>query len=248
MLDDQMDLSSMSDEDFQAFAFQNASSFDYRIELAHRIARNFRADHLIIFDDVALTVSKSERATSFVAVQGCDRSLLPALWLATGFQHGATILLYTPPNPIELREYLRVKHRFEQRLKRPIRVRMFWNGNDIFSIYENNVNDYIDLCRTSPQKRKEFYDEFHIDQLKENLQLICADAQHSFVFPFETMQLHRDALAHYPQLVLADVPTIDKAKHNLLLRQHHFSELPNLLVSFSRFLFLSRTLVRLVIC
>lgn len=223
----------MSDEEFQACGFRNASSFDYRIELAHRIARNFNADHLIIFDDVALTVSKSERATSFVAVQGCDRSLLPTMWLAAGFQRGATILLYTPPNPIELREFLRVKVRFEQRLKRSILIRMIWNRLDVLPIYEKNADDYVRLCRESPQQRAQFYDEFHIDQLKENLPFICADAQRSFVFPFETMPFHRDALARYPQLVLADVPTIDKAKHNLLLRQQQFTELPNLLVTFS---------------
>ena len=65
------DLKSLSDTEFQAYGCQNASTFSYRVELACRIASHFQADHLIVFDDVALTVSRSERATGFSGVQVC---------------------------------------------------------------------------------------------------------------------------------------------------------------------------------
>lgn len=63
------DLSKLSSTDFQTYGVKHASQFEYRIELAKRIAAAFIVEHLIVFDDVSLTVSKSERATSFFAVQ-----------------------------------------------------------------------------------------------------------------------------------------------------------------------------------
>ena len=65
----QKDLSQFSSLEFQTYGLQNASQFEYRIELARRIASTFQVQHLIVLDDVALTVSQSERATSFFAVQ-----------------------------------------------------------------------------------------------------------------------------------------------------------------------------------
>jgi len=63
------DLSKLSADDFQAYGFKYASQFQYRAELAKRIASTFNVEHLIVFDDVAFTVSNSQRATSFFAVQ-----------------------------------------------------------------------------------------------------------------------------------------------------------------------------------
>ena len=65
------DLSKLSATDFQVYGIKHASQFEYRIKLAKRIASTFNVEHLIVFDDVALTVSKSERVTSFFAVQVC---------------------------------------------------------------------------------------------------------------------------------------------------------------------------------
>ena len=48
---------------------KHASQFEYRVELARRVAATFEADHLIILDDIVLTVSKTQRETSFLAYQ-----------------------------------------------------------------------------------------------------------------------------------------------------------------------------------
>ena len=69
MENNETDLSKLSPIEFQAYGMKYSSKFEYRVELAYRIASTFKAQHLIILDDVALTVSKSERATSFFAVQ-----------------------------------------------------------------------------------------------------------------------------------------------------------------------------------
>jgi hypothetical protein len=65
----EINLSKLSPIEFQTYGIKHASQFEYRVELASRIASTFNAQHLIILEDVALTVSKSERATSFFAVQ-----------------------------------------------------------------------------------------------------------------------------------------------------------------------------------
>jgi hypothetical protein len=69
MIPIQMDFSQFSSVEFQTYGMQHATQFEYRIELARRIASTFQVQHLIILEDVALTVSQSERATSFFAVQ-----------------------------------------------------------------------------------------------------------------------------------------------------------------------------------
>ena len=62
---------------------------------------------------------------------------------------------------------------------------------------------------------------------------VTRDATRSLVFAFETTELHREQLSGYAHLVLPDVPTNDKAKHNFLLRKHGFTDLPHMLVGSS---------------
>ncbi|CAF0878760.1 unnamed protein product [Rotaria sordida] len=227
-----LDLSKLSPGEFQAYGMKNASEFEYRVELSCRIASTFKVQHLIILEDVALTVSKSERATSFFAVQGCDRSLLPALWLATGFERGVTIVIYAPPNPIELREYLGIKQRFEERLNRSIQVRIIYQGRDIIPLYQQDPKEYTRLCKQCHPSLVSFTDDFHVQEFKRHFDVITRDATRSLVFPFETMEMHRQELANYTNIILPDIPTIDKAKHNFLLRKHGFNDLPQLLMVF----------------
>ncbi|CAF4341769.1 unnamed protein product, partial [Rotaria sp. Silwood2] len=229
MGNDGMELSKLSPVEFQAYGMKYASQFEYRVELAYRIASTFKAQHLIILDDVALTVSKSERATSFSAVQGCDRSLLPALWLAMGFERGVAIVIYAPPNPIELREYLDIKQRFEKRLNRSIQVRIIYQGRDILPLYQQDPKEYTRLCQQCHSFLIPFTDDFHVQEFKRHFDVITGDATCSLVFPFETMEMYRQELANYTNVVLPDIPTMDKAKHNFLLRQHGFKDLPRLL-------------------
>ena len=158
---------------------------------------------------------------------------MPTLWLATGFEYGASIVVYAPPNPIELREFSVIKGGFEERLHRSITIRIMHNGEDVLSLFEQNPEEYTRHCKESHSSRRPFTDDFHIQELKRHFQSITRDATRSLVFPFETKVIHREELASYANIVLPDIPTIDKAQHNFLLRQHKFTELPHLLVSSS---------------
>ena len=141
-----------------------------------------------------------------------------------------TNVVYSLPNPIELRQYLDVKQRFEQHLHRSIPVRIIYQGEDVLSVYEHNSDEYERLfkqCRTSLIP---FSDDFYVCEVKRHFDVITRNGIRSLVFPFETMELHRNELGHYKNLILPDLPTIDKAKHNFLLRKYGFTELPHLLV------------------
>jgi hypothetical protein len=230
----------MLDDEFQGYGLtQHAwSQFEYRVELSRRFALAFNADHLIIFDDVAMVTGESERMMSLSSIEGCDRSLLPALWLSIGFEYGVTILVYAPPNPIELRELISIRKKFEEKLQRSICIRILFNGsNDILALYERSLEEYTELCltfMTIPTFRPVFSSEYYIKQIKEHINEILDNVQNkhnSLVFPFEVTPYHVQELSNDTRLILPDLPTNDKARHNFILRHCGFTKLPQLFVS-----------------
>jgi hypothetical protein len=237
-------LNTMTDEELQFYGLkqQGWSQFDYRVELSRRFALIFDADHLIVFDDVAMVTGESERIMSLSAIQGCDRSLLPGLWLSIGFEYGVTIIVYAPPNPIELRELISIRKKFEEKLQRSLLIRILFNGiNDILALYERSLEEYTELClkyMTIPSFRPVFTSEYHVEQLKIYANEILDNVKNkrrSLVFPFEVTSYHIQELNINKRLILPDLPTNDKAKHNFILRHCGFSKLPQLLVSFMFF-------------
>ena len=50
------------------------------------------------------------------------------------------------------------------------------------------------------------------------------------VFPYEMSSVHKQILQSYAnKFILPDIPSMDKAEHNLLLRSHEFQDIPFLL-------------------
>jgi hypothetical protein len=233
-------LNTLSDDELQKYAIQQHawSQFEYRVELSRRFALAFDADHLIVFDDVAMVTGESERMLSLSAIQGCDRSLLPTLWLSIGFEYGGTILVYAPPNPIEIRGFLSIRKKIEEKLQRTIKIRILFNGfYDILELYEKSSNEYTELClkyATTPSLRPEFTSEYHIKQLKKYANDICHHIQNqrrTLIFPFEVTPYHIQEFSTDQRFILPDLPTNDKAKHNFILQQAGFTKLPQLLVN-----------------
>jgi hypothetical protein len=56
------DLRTLSDDELQKYALTEHTwaQFEYRVKLSRRFASAFDADHLIIFDDVAMVTGGSE--------------------------------------------------------------------------------------------------------------------------------------------------------------------------------------------
>jgi hypothetical protein len=219
-----------------AWGVEHPADLSYRVELAHRIASTFDdSDQIIILDDVALVVPGSERV-AFVGMRGCDRSLLPALWLSTGFRCGGRIIVYSPPNPVELGNYL--KTNIEERLQRSIQIQILYedsNGQllELLSLFEKNSEKYTEICETFAQRSPDdFYPEYHVRMLKRHIDKVLEGVNRSFVFPYEMTEFHQQELQSYSdRLKLPDIPTNDKAKHNFFLRSQAFTALPKLLAA-----------------
>jgi len=221
-----------------AWGVEHPADLSYRVELAHRIASTFdNSDQIIILDDVALVVPGSERV-AFLGMRGCDRSLLPALWLSTGFRCGGRIIVYSPPNSVELANYLKLKNNIEERLQRSIEIQILYedcNGQllELLSLFEKNPEKYTEICETFAQRSpNDFYPEYHVRMLKRHIDKVLEGANRSFVFPYEMTEFHQQELQSYSdRLKLPDIPTNDKAKHNFFLRSQAFTALPKLLAA-----------------
>ncbi|CAF1386943.1 unnamed protein product [Rotaria sordida] len=231
-----INLADLCSDALAAWGTDHPADLSYRVELARRMALSFNnADQIILMDDTALVVPQSERIL-FTDMRGCERSLLPGLWLSAGFRCGGRILVYSPPNPVEMKIYLKLKKLIEERLQRSVQIQILYedsNGHlyDLISIFQGNLNKYNELCELFAQRSpKEFYPEYHIYMLKRHLNEITKGIHHSFVFPYEMTELHRQELQPYSdRLTLPDVPINDKAKHNLFLKSKGFHSLPILI-------------------
>jgi hypothetical protein len=221
-----------------AWGVEHPADLSYRVELARRIALAFNdSDQIILLDDVALVVPESERAV-FLGMRGCDRSLLPALWLSTGFRCGGKIIVYSPPNAVELSNYLKLKKIIEERLQRSIQIQILYedeNGQllELIQIFENNPKQYTEICETFVQRSpNDFHPDFHVRTLKKHIEKILEGVNRSFIFPYEMTEFHRQELQSYAdRLKFPDMPTNDKAKHNFFLRSQAFTALPKLLAA-----------------
>jgi hypothetical protein len=232
----ELNLPGLCSDALAAWGTDHPADLSYRVELARRIALTFNnADQIILMDDVSLVVPESERAVSH-GLRGCDRSLLPGLWLSAGFRHGGRILVYSPPNPVEMETYLKLKKLIEERLQRSIQIQILYedsNGdlNELINIFEKNSFKYNEICELFSQRSyDEFYPEYHISMLKRHFNVITKGIKHSFVFPYEMTEFHRNELQSYSDcLSLPDIPINDKAKHNFFLKSKGFNSLPILI-------------------
>ena len=232
----ELNLPGLCADAFAAWGSEHPADLSYRVELARRIALTFNnADQIILMDDVSLVVPQSERAV-FHGMRGCDRSLLPALWLSAGFRLGGRILVYCPPNPIEMGTYLKLKKLIEERLQRTIQIQILYedfHGNllELIKIFEENHAKYKELCEAFAQRSDEvFSPKYHCQMFKKHLGEITKGAKHSFVFPYEMTEYHREEFQAYSHcLSFPDLPINDKAKHSLFLKSKGFSSLPILI-------------------
>jgi hypothetical protein len=234
----EINLPGLCPEALAAWGVEHPADLSYRVELARRIASTFDdSDQIIILDDVALVVPESERAV-FLGMRGCDRSLLPALWLSTGFRCGGRVIVYSPPNSVELGNYLKLKQLIEECLQRSIQIQILYedcNGEllELLKIFETNSQTYTNICESFAQRSpNDFHPEYHVRMLKRHIEKIIDGANRSFVFPYEMTEFHQQELQSYSdRLKLPDIPTNDKAKHNFFLRSQAFTALPKLLAA-----------------
>ena len=118
------ELSKLSADDLASWGVEHCAELEYRAELARRIAQTFdNADTILLFDNIppsGLDGLTGEDVSDF------DRSLLSALWFSTGFSNGGIALVYAPPNPVEMRSYLKLKKIVEQRLQKHVPIQVLY--------------------------------------------------------------------------------------------------------------------------
>lgn len=229
-------LSNMTSDSLAAWGAEHPGDLMYRVELAQRIALTFSdADQIIMFDDVAIQMLESNCA-DIAHLRGFDRSLLPALWLSTGFRFGGRIIVYAPPNIVELRAYLKLKSNIEQQLKRKLHIEiLFEDVNDqvidLIQVFENDTKQYVKLCEDFVQSpSKEFHAKYHINMLIHNLDIITKNVNRSFVFPYDMTNLHRLEFQPYAdRLSWPDISNNDKAEHHFFLKSRGFTALPQMI-------------------
>ncbi|CAF0871580.1 unnamed protein product [Rotaria sordida] len=231
-------LSCLSPDELAAWGAKYPADLSYRVELARRIAFTFDdADQLIIFDDIAIQMLGSE-PSKIAYLRGFDRSFLPALWLSTGFRCGGRILVYAPPNPVELEAYLKLKSLIEQYLQRTVRIEILYEdltGHllELIRLFEDNPKQYTTLCEEfAQQSSKEFYPLYHVHMLKRHFEIITKDVRRSFVFPYDMTGLHQRELKMYSdRLSLPDISKNDKARHHFVLKSKGFTALPRMIAA-----------------
>jgi hypothetical protein len=110
------ELSKLSADDLATWGVEHGVELEYRAELARRIAQTFdNADTILMFDNIPPAGLDGLTGGD---VSDFDRSLLSALWFSTGSPNGGKVLVYAPPNPVEMKSYLKLKKIAEQRLKK----------------------------------------------------------------------------------------------------------------------------------
>jgi hypothetical protein len=234
----EINLPGLCSDALAAWGVEHPADLSYRVELARRIASAFDdSDQIIILDDVALVVPDSERAV-FHGLRGCDRSLLPALWLSTGFRCGGRVIVYSPPNSVEIGNYLKLKKLIEERLQRLIQIQILYEDSDgqlleLIDIFEKDIEKYTEICESFAQRSpNDFNPAYHVHMLKRHIDKILEGVNRSFVFPYEMTEFHQQELQPYSDRIkLPDLPTNDKAKHNFFLRSQAFTALPKLLAA-----------------
>ena len=142
-------------------------------------------------------------------------------------------MVYTPPNPVEIQNYLKLKRLIEERLQRKIQVRVFYEDEhgtlqELIELFERDPSNYIQLCRKFTERSPDdFYPEYHIDFLKKYFDQLNENVRCSLFFPYEMTHYHQDQLKCFSdRLKLPDLPVNDKAKHNLFLKSKGFNSLP----------------------
>ena len=234
----EIDLEELYPDALTAWGVENPSDLEYRVELSRRMALAFDdSDQIILLDDVALVVPESQRVM-LLGLRCFDRSLLSALWLSTGFRCGGKIIVYSPPNAVEMSNYLKLKKLMEERLQRSIQIQILYedeNGQllELIQIFQNNPKQYTEICETFAQRSPDdFHSDFHVQALKRHMDKILEGVSRSFVFPYEMTEFHRQEFQSYSdRLKFPDEPDNDKAKHNFFLRSQAFTALPKLVAA-----------------
>jgi hypothetical protein len=200
----------------------------YRLEVAKRLATSTGADHAIFFDDTAFAVPEAQRR-KLAGLPGYERVMLPALLLSPGFKNGVSVLCAAPPNPVEIKNYKAMKEKMEHDMQVKATVRlMYEQGDTLVDLMNVDEQTYMNMCEEYAEKMENqdtvnaYTASTHIDMMSKYASQLLQLGKKTYVSPFQVMPVHQTALREYTesgQVVLPDIPNMDKAHNNFLLRK-----------------------------
>lgn len=217
--------------DLAIIGIENPASLDYRREIAKRLAQATGCSEALLFDDVVFAVPENQRH-QLHALPGYERVLLPGLLLSPGFKEGVTTLVLAPPNPVEMRVLINYKNQLELAGLKPVNYRVLYQPPstpyfiDLISYYLQNPDEYMKLCleyaelMDDLQSVQSIRSTAHLE-LARNLLLSHKPNRRVLVIPFQTTEQHYKYLGDL-NVVLPDIPNLDKAFNAFLLRKYEF--------------------------
>lgn len=222
----------------QEWGMRKFANLDYRVQVIKEMARTSGAEQAVLFDDIAYAVPEAQRPLLH-GLPGYERALLPGLITALGFEKGAIVLVGAPPNPVEFRYIKGFKTRLEQELERPINYRVMYEHNrELIDLLEFPEDTYHSLCSYYAENIghsiPEPTEDNHLNLCEHYAEEIFASFP-TLVIPFQTTAIHRDRLNKLAEIIqieikLPDIPNLDKAYNNMLLKKHGFVHIPEMMV------------------
>lgn len=200
----------------------------YRLEVAKRLAASTGTDHAIFFDDTAFAVPEAQRPL-LAGLPGYERVLFPALLLAPGFNNGVSVLCAAPPNPVEIHNFKAMSQKMEQTMDIKIKVRLMYEQDDsLIDLMDVEEPEYVKMCEEyakkmqDPTKVNAYTAPYHLNLMKKHAAQLLNYGKKAYVSPFQSTSEHHQALHELVEaetVVLPDMPNMDKAYNNFLLKK-----------------------------
>lgn len=221
-------LAPMNLKELSGHGIKHFAELPYRFEAAKRLSVSTGADHAIFFDDLAYAVPVAQR-TKLAGLPGYERVLLPALLMAPGFENGVSVICAAPPNPVEMANFKRLKTMMDEKgsVQSSVRV-LHENDGKLVDLMQMDPDEYDKVSAEfakrmgNPSDASAFTPEYHTDVFKRHAGELLSVGKKAYVAPFQSTPDHYNALHDFveaDQVALPDLPNMDKAHNNFLLRK-----------------------------
>lgn len=223
----QLDLKTLGRIGFESFG-----NLPYRLEIAKRLSASTKTDHAVFFDDVAYAVPEAQRSL-LAGLPGYERVILPALLMAPGFKNGVSVICAAPPNPVERRNFMTMRAKLEETIGRKTQVRLLYEqGDGLIDLMDPTDTRYQEICdeysqrMQDPKEVQSFTASRHVDLMNKYASQVLTYGERAYVSPFQVTQEHAQRLQEWVEsgrVVLPDMPNMDKAYNNFLLKKEGLS-------------------------
>lgn len=231
-----VELSALSLKDLQKFGMENPANLKYRVEVATRIAKSTMTSKGIFYDEIS---ESNDTPWKIKKKQKFERVILPGLLMAPGFEKGAVTVVAGLPTEAEICSAKMLKKHMEQDLGKKVNYEiLFEYEGKIINLMTINHDDYNRVNNSFTRKvangdYSHFGVDYHAGVIKDHLSTTLLPDDKAFIMPFVRRNDHDHIFVKEiksGRVVLPDIPYMDKASNTLLLREHGFKHLPEMVI------------------